>query len=306
MRDPGVWFEFHTSLPRHPKTDRLMDVAGIGRATVVGHVAMAIAWAVDFTEDGIIEPARLPALARAADWAGDPASFASAMTEAGWLDPHSAGWRMHDWDEYVGRLMEQRRKAREKKARQRSGEKPEGVDRPDVNRGSHVGDDLSPGRPGPVAGTSLDNRNRNRNRNMDPPMPPGGGEVFSIASRAYALPDGDRREPDDPGKPPSYTAAFLAFWEAYPSSERKKAKAKAFEVWKRHRLTEAHVERLMAALSEDKAGDSWKRDAGAYIPAPAAWLNKKRWHDDPISLARVVPERSEQDRAAQYDWAIRR
>lgn len=103
------------------------------------------------------------------------------------------------------------------------------------------------------------------------------------------------------------SVAFKAFWDAYPATDRKKSKAKAWEAWQRYRLKPAQVARLMAALDVDKASASWAEGDGKFIPGPWPWLNKKRWLDDAPTLARVVPKAAAQAEPAKnptdkYAW----
>jgi hypothetical protein len=118
-----AWIELHQELPRHPKTDLLMDVAGIRRATAVGHVTMTILWGLEFSKDGFIASNRIGAVARAADWEGSAQSFGDVMAEAGWWDRVADGFVIHDWEQYAGRLMDKRREDAERKRTQRGGSK---------------------------------------------------------------------------------------------------------------------------------------------------------------------------------------
>ena len=106
---------------------------------------------------------------------------------------------------------------------------------------------------------------------------------------------------------PRYSKAFLVWWDAFPAGgpkrDRKQGKAKAFEVWRRHRL-EALASHVMGALTEDLASSSWLDANGTYIPGPVPWLNKRRWLDDPASILRVVPLTGAPaiDPDAKYGW----
>lgn len=87
-----------------------------------------------------------------------------------------------------------------------------------------------------------------------------------------------RREEQIPPNPPKGADApgFAAFWAAWPTSDRKQAKGKCLEAWKKAgaepqaALVVAHVERM-------KASPEWRRDGGQYIPAPLVYLNQRRW-----------------------------
>lgn len=69
---------------------------------------------------------------------------------------------------------------------------------------------------------------------------------------------------------------FDDFWASWPTSDRKQAKGKCLEAWKKAgaepqaALVVAHVERM-------KASPEWRRDGGQYIPAPLVYLNQRRW-----------------------------
>lgn len=83
---------------------------------------------------------------------------------------------------------------------------------------------------------------------------------------------------ENPPNPPKGADApgFAAFWAAWPTSDRKQAKGKCLEAWKKAgaepqaALVVAHVERM-------KASPEWRRDGGQYIPAPLVYLNQRRW-----------------------------
>lgn len=85
------------------------------------------------------------------------------------------------------------------------------------------------------------------------------------------------QEPVIPLTPKGETLpGFADFWLAWPANERKQAKGKCFDAWKRAKAEKdaqaiiAHVERL-------KASEDWRKNGGAYIPAPLVYLNQRRW-----------------------------
>lgn len=69
---------------------------------------------------------------------------------------------------------------------------------------------------------------------------------------------------------------FAEFWKTWPSNDRKASKGKCLEAWKKAGAEKdaaavlAHVERM-------KLSQSWRKDGGAFIPAPLSYLNQKRW-----------------------------
>lgn len=75
---------------------------------------------------------------------------------------------------------------------------------------------------------------------------------------------------------------FQEFWQAYPSTGRKVAKAKCAQVWKARKLDEV-ADDIMSHLLAIKTTPQW---LGGYEPAPLTYLNQKRWEDGlPVSPA---------------------
>jgi hypothetical protein len=74
--------------------------------------------------------------------------------------------------------------------------------------------------------------------------------------------------------PPS--GAFLRFWSAWPKHQRKQAQGKCWTLWRQKdfdQVAQAILEHVEALLgSED-----WRKDGGAYIPAPLVYLRQQRW-----------------------------
>lgn len=80
---------------------------------------------------------------------------------------------------------------------------------------------------------------------------------------------------DSAGKPAGFDG-FADFWAAWPTTDRKQAKGKCLEAWKK-----AHAERdaavILAHLATLKASASWQKNGGEFIPAPLVYLNQRRW-----------------------------
>jgi hypothetical protein len=70
---------------------------------------------------------------------------------------------------------------------------------------------------------------------------------------------------------------FEEFWAAWPSGHRKRAKGKAEEAWKRHRL-DALADHLIADVKRRAVEDQqW---LAGFAPMPSTYLNGKRWEDE--------------------------
>ena len=113
-----AWIELHQSLTTHKKTRRLARALGLGVPEgipqTIGHLCLFWLWCVDGTEDGSLADLDAQDIADAAGWTGDAEVFTEAMIATGFIERGPGGLEIHDWDDYIGRLIEQRKDAREK------------------------------------------------------------------------------------------------------------------------------------------------------------------------------------------------
>ena len=100
-----AWIELHQSLIHHRKTFDLADTLAISQAQAVGHMAALWCWALDNAPDGDVSAIKPATLARAALWTDGAATFVDALYAVGFLD---ADGRLHDWEEFAGRLIDRR------------------------------------------------------------------------------------------------------------------------------------------------------------------------------------------------------
>lgn len=119
-----AFIEVHQTLPSHRKIMRLRRLLKIEPAQAVGHMVSLWCWALDNAQDGNLSPFEADEVAEAAMWKKDPEKFYQAMQESGFVDEDNY---LHDWDDYAGRLMEQREYRKEqnrvRKQRQRDRDK---------------------------------------------------------------------------------------------------------------------------------------------------------------------------------------
>lgn len=265
-----AWIESHQSLGRHPKTRKAGRLLGVSRPAVVGHLHYLWWWCLDFAQDGDLGQYDDDEIAEAAEWDEDPATFIAALTEAGFL---TADRLVHDWDDYAGKLIEQRKANAEKQKRWRERNKP----------------DTSPAHNDPVTVTSpLRNGATVPNRTVPnptepnqtvetPPLPPTPPPPTPL--RPVAAPP-DRPAQDPPG--------FAAFWQAWP---KKEAKAEALTRWKKIRPDPDTIQAILDAIPQQQAAKDWPRENWRYCPNPATWLNQRRWEDempDPLPKERTL------------------
>ena len=89
----------------------------------------------------------------------------------------------------------------------------------------------------------------------------------------------------------SADADFEQFWQVWPSSPRKVAKAKCLQVWKRKKLGK-HVDQIVSNVKALKASKQWKE---GFDPAPLTYLNQDRWADEVLAEPKT---------AALPAWAV--
>lgn len=87
------------------------------------------------------------------------------------------------------------------------------------------------------------------------------------------------RVDDADGLPPG----FANFWTTWPTNDRKQAKGKCLDAWKK-----AHAERdaalVLAHVESLKLSDDWQKQGGQFVPAPLVYLNGRRWEGvEPVS-----------------------
>lgn len=89
-----------------------------------------------------------------------------------------------------------------------------------------------------------------------------------------------RREEKD--TPPASLAGFDLFWKTWPTTDRKQARGKCLDAWKK-----AHAERdaavIVAHVESLKSSTGWSKNNGEFIPAPLVYINGRRWEGAEIS-----------------------
>ena len=117
-----AWIEVHQGLATHYKILHVAGALEISQAAAVGHMVMFWLWALDNFPEGRMGPYDGDARAAAvgARWQGDPAKFLDALIYGGFVDKRRGKLYIHDWEDYVGRLLEQRRHRASRARRNRS------------------------------------------------------------------------------------------------------------------------------------------------------------------------------------------
>ena len=106
-----AWLQIDDTLREHRKIYALADALAIEDYAAVGIVVCLWTWALSNAEDGDLSRFPSRALSRACGWAGDASALLGALKHAGFVE---ADGKIHDWEQYAGRLLEKRAKNRDR------------------------------------------------------------------------------------------------------------------------------------------------------------------------------------------------
>ena len=115
-----AWIEVHQHLKEHRKTRRFKNLMGITRAQAIGHLIMLWLWGIDNTDDhGIIMDADYDDIAIACDYHDDSHLIVNALITAGFIEKDEKNDKLaiHDFEDYIGRLRDQKKRHREAQKR---------------------------------------------------------------------------------------------------------------------------------------------------------------------------------------------
>ena len=85
---------------------------------------------------------------------------------------------------------------------------------------------------------------------------------------------------------PMFKTGFERFWEAWPKSTRKGAKAECKKKWVKN-YCETCADQIIKHVEWMKTTDQWRKNEGAFIPAPLVYLNQQRW--DGAEIPEIKP-----------------
>jgi hypothetical protein len=117
-----AWLRIDERLVTHRKTMKASESLDILPVHFIGHAVSLWLWALEQATDGDLSDASPLTIARAAQWTGDPKIFTEAMKTSGFIDVDERGMRIHDWEEYGGKLLESRDKAKKRMRQKREAE----------------------------------------------------------------------------------------------------------------------------------------------------------------------------------------
>lgn len=118
-----AWIELHDTLPDHHKVIEVATALKMDKDLVVGKLVRLWVWALNNREDGIFKAQDVSTIAEIMRFKGKPQRLIEALVQARFLDYDGCNYIIHDWDERVGMLLEQREvsrsQARERQRRKR-------------------------------------------------------------------------------------------------------------------------------------------------------------------------------------------
>ena len=80
---------------------------------------------------------------------------------------------------------------------------------------------------------------------------------------------------------------FEDFWKAWPRNPRKGAKSKCLAVWTKT-YCDSCADQIIKHVEWMKTTDQWRKDNGAFIPAPLVYLNQQRWDGAEVPEVQVA------------------
>ncbi|MBQ6986955.1 MAG: hypothetical protein IJR68_06485 [Fretibacterium sp.] len=266
-----AWLKIQQEMSKHPKTKRLARMLNIPKAQAIGHLFMFWGWALDYADDGDLSKFDAYEIADAAEWEGDPEAFLNAMIEcgpgesAGFIERQDGKLSVHEWDEYMGILLERRKKEAQRLREYRS-KKQEQSSCAYRTESVHSTDDV---RTSCVLGKSRVEKSREE-KNTTPPTPPsqGGGAVAGDGPAKQSVNKAAMAE--------TYSPEFEAFWGIYPRHVEKKPALKA---WKAAERQGARADDMLTAAKEYAEAARIRGTPQDKIKHAATFLHENRWKD---------------------------
>lgn len=121
-----AWIPVDQSLRNHRKLVTLAGELEVSEAAALGHLVFLWLWCVDNAPDGIIKQCstdgaskcigNIRVIATASAWRRNPNKLVNALLSAGFLERCGRGGislRIHDWNEYGGKIQASRDRHRE-------------------------------------------------------------------------------------------------------------------------------------------------------------------------------------------------
>jgi hypothetical protein len=83
-----------------------------------------------------------------------------------------------------------------------------------------------------------------------------------------------------------FESGFDRFWKAWPKNPRKGGKSECQKKWAKFGC-EAQVDQILKHIEWMKTTDQWRKNDGAFVPAPLVYINQQRWDGAEIPDVKV-------------------
>lgn len=311
------WIPLHHTLARHPKTRAACELLHVTRATLVGHLGFLWIAALDFSKDGYLTGITDEAVADYAEWEGNPTDFVAALTAVGFLDEDR---RIHDWEEYGGKLTRQQRSNAERQKAFREKNRPTAP--PDEDSNSYVtvtsplrhahsnapGPVMSPLRsaaiqaiPVPEVDTSPESsvtvmsRARGEERRVEEIRSEESAHALRAGVGASAREDEQEDVPEQgptQAPPPEESAkawadrTFKAYCASYPKPVPKELRPR----WPKYCPDPDTFTAIMAGLARWCQSRQWVKDGPSFATGPERFVSEKVYLIPPIPYSTPAQE----------------
>lgn len=286
----GTWIESHAELATHHKLARLKRSLKITRVAAVGHLHLLWWWAALHAETGDLSRLRDDDIADAAEWEDDSSQFVRALMDAGFLNDDGS---LHDWNDYFGKMLTLREKAKTRAARGRDRARTQPNCADDTEPCANVPDssanvrERSPNFAVTDANVRDSSEHVRRSSHVDLDLDL--NQDLDLKGNTNVKVQGIRSPQAataSAGRPEEPPFGWQNFWEAYP---RKVAKPAALRAWKSAHINQQTAMDILDAL--DRFMAYWKSDKCPIdkIPHPATWITQRRWEDEIIGQAQPHP-----------------
>ena len=302
-----AWIEVHQALRGHRKTLALRRQLGMENdAQAIGHLVCLWLWTLDNAPDGDLSEMDDATIAYGADFPEERAKeFVKALQKARFLDDK----RIHNWEEYAGRLMairesnrERARKARERK-RAKGGQKaepkePEEEDAPEgvresyangmrdvpvtcANRTRDVRVTCANGARSVREACGATKPNRTQRNPTVPNQTKQNITLPNPTTQDTTVPDTTAPNTTVPGararaERQRETEWFEQFWQLYP---RKGDRHMSEILFRGEAFTEEEFLEMMDALRYWMQTHKWRVFDGRYAPVSMQWLRQRMWRE---------------------------
>lgn len=133
----SLWIKSHQDISSHPKTRKAARKLSITTPQMVGHLHMLWHWCLSYAPVGDISNIDTIDIADAVMWDGDENVFINALIEVGFIDRDGENICIHDWQDYGGKLVEQREREAERKRMKRANPEPSTEENNDAEKDVH-------------------------------------------------------------------------------------------------------------------------------------------------------------------------